>query len=114
MRCDTHLDLDGRHFVVHLAGVLDHTTAATVRHQVRAALDDGPPRVVVDAAELTDIDNAGVGTLCALSRQADAMGGWLRLERLAEPLRPAVAAAADPGSLDLTDRVDVRRHRVLR
>lgn len=108
MRCDTHLDLDGRHVVVRLSGVLDHTTAATVRHHVRAALDSGPPRVVVDALGLQDIDNAGVGTLCALSRQADAMGGWLRLHHLPEPLQPMLDAAAEPGSLRLEDRVEAR------
>lgn len=108
MRCDTHLDLDGRHAVVRLTGRLDHTTAATVRHHVRAALDSGPPRVVVDAEGMTAIDNAGVGTLCALSRQAEAMGGWLRLEGLPTRLERTVAAAADPGALRLGGRVEAR------
>lgn len=106
MRCDTFVDLDGRHTVVRLTGRLDHTTSATVRHHVREALDTGLPFVVLDAEAVSDIDNAGVGTLCALSRQAEAMGGWLRLEGLQPPVARTVDTAADPGALRFAERVD--------
>ncbi len=105
MRCDTFVDLDGRHTVVRLNGRLDHTTSATVRHHVREALDTGLPFVVLDAEGVVAIDNAGVGTLCALSRQAEAMGGWVRLERLQPCVARTVDTVADPGSLRFAERV---------
>lgn len=107
VHCETQIDLDGNYAVVAVIGGLDHTTAPDVRHHVRTALDSGLHRVVVDASGVHSVDNAGVGTLCSLSRQAATMGGWLRVVGLPQQLVSVVEAAAEPGTLALVDRAAV-------
>jgi anti-sigma B factor antagonist len=67
--------------VLSLSGELDMATAPQVRECVADAIAAGSPRVLVDLAELTFCDSAGLTAFIQGDKHCAARGGWLRLTR---------------------------------
>jgi anti-anti-sigma factor len=61
---------DAAEVVISLGGEIDMLTAAELTAAVRAVLDDGPSRIVLDMSGVTFCDSQGLGTLVVLSRRA--------------------------------------------
>jgi anti-sigma B factor antagonist len=65
--------------VVTASGLLNMAAAPELRQAIHDALGDGPPRIVVDLAEVEFIDSSGLGALIAGLRAARDAGGDLRI-----------------------------------
>ncbi len=75
-----------------LQGDIDVRTATTVKADVAAALEDGlPDLVVLDLAEVSFLDSAGIGFLVALNRQIEDAGAAMRLRHLQPRVERALA-----------------------
>lgn len=74
-------------FVIPLAGEIDVASGAAVRSALQASLDQGHLHVVVDLADVTFIDAAGLGVLVGAQRRFARAGGRLRVERPQRCLR---------------------------
>jgi anti-sigma B factor antagonist len=71
--------LDGGIGVVHLAGRLDITSAASAKQVFASVVADGNPRLVVDLAGVSFIDSSGLSALVSGLRSARQAGGDLRI-----------------------------------
>lgn len=56
--------------ILNLAGEIDMLTANRLSNAVNEALNDSPPRIVLDLGGVTFCDSQGLGTLVVLSRKA--------------------------------------------
>ena len=65
-----------------LGGVLDATTAASVRPTIDKIVQDGRKDVVLVLSELRLIDSSGVGALVSLLKRVRAGGGEVRVSGL--------------------------------
>ncbi|MGE0877143.1 MAG: STAS domain-containing protein [Acidimicrobiia bacterium] len=66
--------------VLGLAGEIDLATIPVVRQRLHAAVAARPGQVVVvDLADVTFVDSAGIGILLGARRRARSSGGDLRL-----------------------------------
>lgn len=70
---------DGDTCTVSIRGDVDLSTAADLDREVVAAVDSGATAVVVDLAEVTFIDSAGINTLLKGRRHAEERGRSLRI-----------------------------------
>ncbi|GAB3831439.1 STAS domain-containing protein [Dactylosporangium cerinum] len=70
---------DAGMITVTVAGAVDLSTVAELDQAVLAAIDAGPPSVVVDLAAVTFIDSAGINTLLKSRRLADERGQHFRI-----------------------------------
>ncbi len=75
---------EGKARVFRLEGTLDSLEAGQLKKMVRAAIASGQADVIIDFAETTFADSAGLGALVALHKTALAAGGRLRLRSLRE------------------------------
>lgn len=73
--------------VFNLRGTLDSLEAGELKKLVRAAIATGQGDVVIDLAETSFADSAGLGALVALQKTAAAAGMRLRLRNLRENVR---------------------------
>ncbi|GAA4803598.1 STAS domain-containing protein [Streptomyces ziwulingensis] len=76
--------------VLTLRGELDADTAGLLREALTDDAAETPPRTVLDFDAVTFMDSSGINVLVAAHRAADAAGGWIRLARLAGPVRRVV------------------------
>lgn len=68
--------------ILSVTGKLDITGgAARLREAVRAALSQGHQRLVLDLAEATYVDSAGIGELVVAYTATSSQGGKLKLSR---------------------------------
>lgn len=67
---------------VTIRGQLDVLTTPEVRSQLDAIVEARPPTVVVDLAELSQIDSTGVGGLVSLFKRVRAYGGKFRVQNV--------------------------------
>ncbi|GAA1557398.1 hypothetical protein GCM10009827_092920 [Dactylosporangium maewongense] len=72
---------------VSIAGDVDLSTAGDLDREVLAAVDSGAATVVVDLAEVTFIDSAGINTLLKARRHAGEQGRQLRIANAAGVVR---------------------------
>lgn len=63
--------------VVAVKGEIDLFTAPEFKQAVRAAIDDGADRIVVDLAEVSFIDSSSLGVLIGAHRRLKGHGGQL-------------------------------------
>ena len=70
--------------VVAVAGEVDVATAPRLRDRLDAAIDHGPPLLVVDLSSVTFIDSMGLGVLIGAAKRVDEAGVTLRVV-IAEP-----------------------------
>jgi anti-sigma B factor antagonist len=73
--------------VVQLAGRLDLVSAADVRAQLAATVEEGHRRLVVDLELVQFIDSSGLGALISGLKSARQAGGDLRIAHPAEQAR---------------------------
>lgn len=81
----------------------DETTL--LRAEVKEALAQNP-RIVLDFAEVRDVDSGGVGTLVGLYTSATAAGGGLKLARVNKKVRETLTITRLLGVIRVYDRVD--------
>ncbi|MEV0570623.1 STAS domain-containing protein [Dactylosporangium sp. NPDC050588] len=72
---------------VSISGDVDLSTAGDLDREVLAAIDSGATTVVVDLAEVTFIDSAGINTLLKGRRHAEEQGRQLRITNAAGVVR---------------------------
>jgi anti-anti-sigma factor len=65
--------------VLALSGELDMAAAPLLRERIDAVVAAGRPHVLVDLAELSFCDSAGLNTFVQGDRECAAHDGWLRL-----------------------------------
>ena len=68
--------------VLSLGGELDLASADLLTDRVRALVDEGHRRLVLDLAHLGFCDCAGLGALLRAQQIATGSGGWARLSRV--------------------------------
>lgn len=88
--------------VLRVAGELDLATADTLREHVRACLEPGVQRLVLDLAGVEFVDVTGLGVFVEAQRMSSAQGGRVVLRRP----RPMVLRMLD--LLQLHDAFDVQ------
>jgi anti-sigma B factor antagonist len=65
--------------VVSLTGELDIASAAQLEDRIRAVVDAGHPRLVLDLAELAFCDSTGIGVFVRANNECQQRDGYLRL-----------------------------------
>lgn len=105
VRIEKHADV----WLVHLGGVLNHRTRDELRGACRSLVNLPMPHIVVDLAELEDLDRPGLTMLMSLQHLAVANQGCLVLTRvpprLSDTFREArvgdglVANISDPSAV---------------
>ncbi|HET7691136.1 MAG TPA: STAS domain-containing protein [Nocardioidaceae bacterium] len=65
--------------VVTLTGEFDLSQSSALEAQLRSAMLDDPPFVVVDFAAATFLDSTALGVLVGAAKEAADRSGWLRL-----------------------------------
>ena len=73
--------------VLRLSGRLDARTAGTLATRLRAAIDAGERRFIVDAERLAYVDSAGLQTLLVAAKRLQPLAGRIVLSALGEPIR---------------------------
>jgi len=80
---------------VELAGELDMAAAFRLESELERLIDSpGIDGVVLDLAEISFLDSAGLGALLSLREQATRVGRDLRIDRMSEPVRRILDATA--------------------
>lgn len=92
--------------VVVPRGRLNMVAARQLRESLRAVVEEGTTRIVVDLAETTFLDSSGLGALVSGLKAARQAGGDLRVARPT----PAVMSVFELTNMDkiLRPRPDVR------
>jgi anti-anti-sigma factor len=86
--------VEGRSALLRPSGAIDLAAGQALRDAVREALDAGAREVVVDLAEVTLLDSAGVGVLLKCARDIRRAGGALACDcPPAAPARPVLELA---------------------
>ena len=67
--------------VLEIHGDLDAHAAVELRAVVTTALENCPPRLVIDLARVGFIDSMGLGVIVTAAKRADAIGAIVRLAR---------------------------------
>jgi anti-anti-sigma factor len=65
--------------VIRVEGPLRVPVNSELRHEIRSLLDDGVRAIVLDLANVSDIDAAGVGEIVHLHNLAAASNGTLQI-----------------------------------
>lgn len=73
--------------VLRLSGRLDASTAGTLAARLRASIDAGERRFIVDAERLDYVDSAGLQTLLVAAKRLQPLAGRIVLSALGEPIR---------------------------
>ena len=73
--------------VLRLNGRLDARTAGTLAMRLRASIDAGERRFIVDAERLAYVDSAGLQTLLVAAKRLRPLAGRIVLSALREPFR---------------------------
>lgn len=73
--------------IVECSGRLTMVTARSLREAVEEALTAGPPRLVVDLAQVGFVDSSGLGALISALKRARQSGGDLRIAGVTEQVR---------------------------
>jgi anti-sigma B factor antagonist len=73
--------------VLRLSGRLDASTAGTLATRLRASIDAGERRFIVDAERLAYVDSAGLQTLLVAAKRLRPLAGRIVLSALAAPIR---------------------------
>ncbi|KUJ36825.1 STAS domain-containing protein [Streptomyces sp. NPDC093228] len=73
--------------VVILTGEVDLALAPALREIVDALIADGRARIVLDLEDVSFMDSSALGVLVYAMRQAEALGGALRLAGPCEQVR---------------------------
>jgi anti-anti-sigma factor len=80
---------------VALAGELDMAAAFKVESELERLLErPGIDGVVLDLAEVSFLDSAGLGALLSIRERATRVGCDLRIDRMSEPVRRILDATA--------------------
>ena len=80
---------------VALAGELDMTAAFRLESELERLISSpGIDGVVLDLAEVSFLDSAGLGALLSIREQATRVGRDLRIDRMSEPVRRILDATA--------------------
>jgi anti-anti-sigma factor len=92
-----------------LSGVIDATSRGGLHDAVLAALtDDQVAVIVLDLADLTLIDSAGMATIVACQRAVALGGRSMRIERVAPFVRRELYTAGLLGLLGIADTQPAR------
>jgi anti-anti-sigma factor len=73
--------------VLRLRGRLDASNAGMLAVRLRASIDAGERRFVVDAERLDYVDSAGLQTLLVAAKRLQPLAGRIVLSALGEPIR---------------------------
>ena len=87
--------------VIHVRGSLRAPVSTGLRYQLERLLEGGAEAVVLDLAEVSEIDAAGVGELVHLHNLVTGSSGTLRIVNPAPNVRHVLARV---GLLDLLTR----------
>jgi anti-sigma B factor antagonist len=80
---------------VELSGELDMAAAFRLESELERLLDTpGIDGVVLDLAEVSFLDSAGLGALLSIREQATRLGRDVRIDRMSEPVRRVLDATA--------------------
>jgi anti-sigma B factor antagonist len=80
---------------VALAGELDMAAAFGLESELERLIESpGIDDVVLDLAEVSFVDSAGLGALLSIREQATRVGTDLRIDRMSEPVRRILDATA--------------------
>ena len=77
----------GNALVLHAAGRLDGTTAASFESAVLAKLDDKPSRLVLDLAGVDYVSSAGLRAILVAVKRGKSVGCVMALCRLRDHIR---------------------------
>jgi anti-sigma B factor antagonist len=81
---------------VRVAGALVYDTAAEVRPRLRALVDGGYRRLIVDASDLDSLDSSGLGVLLAAWQRMDRDGRRLEMRGVhGQPARVLAVTGSD-------------------
>jgi anti-sigma B factor antagonist len=72
--------------IVGVSGEIDLLTAEQLRHILERTIRSHGPRLVLDLSGVRFMDCAGVRSLVAVQRQAELLGGMLRLVAASAPV----------------------------
>jgi anti-anti-sigma factor len=87
--------------IVHLRGDLRAPSSRVLSHQVQSLLRRGERRILVNLAEVTHLDAAGLGELVAMHNTVAAANGSLRIAGAAGRVRRLLVLT---GLCDLLER----------
>ena len=90
--------------ILYLDNVLGTATNRQVRHQIASLLRCGERQILVDLAQVTSIDAAGVGELVRAHNMAHAVGATIHFVNAAAHVRELIARVGLSDIL-LTDHV---------
>lgn len=80
---------------VALAGELDMAASFRLESELeRLVATPGIEGVVLDLAEISFLDSAGLGALLSIREQATRLGRDVRIDRMSEPVRRVLDATA--------------------
>jgi anti-anti-sigma factor len=92
---DLRSDVRESRLDVALAGELDMTAAFRVESELEQLLDTpGIDGVVLDLADVSFLDSAGLGVLLSLRERATRLGRDVRIARMSEPVQRILDATA--------------------
>ncbi|MCB9558636.1 MAG: STAS domain-containing protein [Deltaproteobacteria bacterium] len=74
--------IEGGIIVLALSGRLDALTALELRPTIDRLVEQKKSKVVVDMANLTNIDSSGVGALVSLFKRSRMLGGDVKIANL--------------------------------
>lgn len=81
------VEADGDLAVVVLSGRLDSTNAAETEGRLLAQIEQGSPRIVIDAAGLEYLSSAGLRVFLVVAKRVKAAGGGMALHSLTDHVR---------------------------
>ncbi len=97
---------DPRGVLLRLNGKLEYDAVRDFELAVEQLVETKPRRAVVDAAALTALNSAGIGSLIKLNRRLRDGGGELRVAALNANLRRMLALCNFDRVLKVTDTVE--------
>ena len=103
------VDLEARDgvVVVALSGEFDMSHVSTLESQLRSAMLEDPPHVVIDFSKTTFMDSTALGALVGAAREASERSGWLRLACADKPaIRRILELTQLDSAFGLYDGVD--------
>lgn len=72
-------EVRGNSQLFRLTGLLDAFSEPTFRKVLGNYVDDGPPHVILDLAQIDFVDSSGLGALVQLAKKAQTAGGTFQI-----------------------------------
>ena len=97
------LEQDGEALVIRPVGELNTSSTPTLDAELRRAINDETPEVILDLSGLSFIDSSGLRMLLLVTAHSQANGDQLRMLRGSAPVERVIQLSGLEGSLPFTD-----------